>query len=84
MKSFALVFALSMPLVAFAASPGTGGAGAGAAGAGAAGTGGAPGTGTAGTGGGPGPGTGAGNSANPAAAAEPLQPTPPDKPTGIK
>jgi hypothetical protein len=85
-KCLALVCALSMPLAAFAASPGTGGAG--AAGTGAAGTGGAstgaPGTGTAGTGGGPGPGTGAGNSTNPAAAAEPLQPTPPDKPTGIK
>ena len=84
-KCLALVCALSMPLAAFAASPGAGGAGTGgAAGAGAAGTGGAstgaPGTGTAG----PGPGTGAGNSTNPAAAAEPLQATPPDKPTGIK
>jgi hypothetical protein len=31
-----------------------------------------------------GPGAGAGNSTNPAAAAEPLQPMPPHKPTGIK
>ena len=82
-ESFALVFALSMPLAAFAASPGTGAAGApGAAGGPSTG---APGAGTAGTGGpSTGPGTGTGNSTNPAAAAEPLQPTPPDKPTGIK
>ena len=82
MKCLALVCALSMPLAAFAASPGgagTGGAAGagGAAGTGAAGTGGAstgaPGAGTAGTGG-PGTGPGTGNSANPAAAAEPLQP----------
>ena len=88
-KNFALVCALSMPLAAFAASPGGAGTG-GAAGNGAAGTGGAstgaPGSGTSGTGGpGGGPATGtAGNSTNPAAAADPLQPTPPDKPTGIK
>ena len=52
-KCIALVCALSMPLVAFAASPGTGGAGTGgAAGTGAAGgaSTGATGTGTAGTG----------------------------------
>ena len=52
-KCLALVCALSMPLAAFAASPGGAGAG-GAAGTGAAGTGGAstgaPGAGTAGTG----------------------------------
>jgi hypothetical protein len=87
-KSFALVFVLSMPLAAFAAATGTGGAGApGAAGTGATGTGGpstgAPGAGTAGTGG-SGPGTGVGNSTNPAPAAEPQQSIPPDKPTGIK
>ena len=86
-KSVALVFALSMPLAAFAASPGGAGTG-GAAGTGAAGTGGgssagAPGAGTAGTGG-PATGTATGNSTNPATAAEPLQATPPDKPTGIK
>jgi hypothetical protein len=88
-KCFALVFALSMPLAAFAASTGTGGAGApGAAGTGAPGNGGpstgAPGAGTAGTGGPSTGGTGTGNSTNPAAAAEPLQPIPPNKPTGIK
>jgi hypothetical protein len=92
-KCFALVCALSMPLAAFGAGTGgAGGAGTGAAGTGAAGTGGpstgAPGAGTAGTGGpstgGPGPGTGVGNSTNPAAAAEPQQPMPPNKPAGIQ
>ena len=70
-KYFALVCALSMPLAAFAASPGGAGTG-GAAGTGAAGTGGAstgaPGAGTAGTGGtggGPATGTATGNSTNP-------------------
>jgi hypothetical protein len=90
-KCFALVCALSMPPAAFAAGTGTGGAG--GAGTGAAGTGapgnggpstGAPGAGTAGTGGPSTGGTGTGNSTNPAAAAEPLQPIPPNKPTGIK
>jgi hypothetical protein len=77
-KCLALVCALSMPVAAFAAATGTGGAGApGAAGTGAAGTGG-PST------GGPGIGTGIGDSTNPAAAAEPQQPTPPNKPTGIQ
>jgi hypothetical protein len=90
---FALVCALSMPLAAFGAGTGTGGAGGtgtGAAGTGAAGTGGpstgAPGAGTAGTGGPStgGPGAGTGNSTNPAAAAEPQQPMPPNKPAGIQ
>jgi hypothetical protein len=91
-KCFALVCALSMPMAAFAAGTGTGagGAGTGAAGTGAAGTGGAstgaPGAGTAGTGGPStgGPGAGTGNSTNPAAATEPQEPAPPNKPTGIK
>lgn len=82
-KCFALVCALSMPMAAFAAGTGTGGAGGagtGAAGTGAVGTGrpstGAPGAGTAGTGG---TGAGAGNSTNPAAASEPQQPMPPEQ-----